>query len=444
MRPKEFYEQYTIEEESNHVFALFPHELKDQYLKHIKKPLEKIKTAVGTIVCQSYLDTQVGHEIMDEIWRGIQRASIVIADLTGQNPNVMFELGVALIKKDHVFLIAEKLPDQEKLPIDITQLKVHFYDLNKLRDLTDFLTKEVENRRGDEPDIANADVRLLLREVQRFSRESRFDVALALFAKMMEIEPGNWFIYKEWGSIYKEMQNFEEAHKKFQEALVLTKTNRQKARVYIEMANAYVKAKQVSQGLGFYGKAENLDSDNAELYSGWADAHYIQGSYEEAMNKQMTAVKLDGSQDNRWVLEFYSRKFADESFRMGLREFVDLKKRELAANPPVRLPRASGRGGTGSQGSGGREQRSRGNSPHEFRRFSDRTPVGSVVEGTITNVRHDLGVFVELVPNVTGLVFRNKLPTNFDTLSKFSRGGRLSVKITDYRYDKYQIELALP
>jgi len=260
--------RYTIEEQSNYVFALFPDQYQDRYLKHIKKPLEKIETTIGSIVCQSYLDTQTGLEIMDEIWRGIQSATIVIADLTEKNPNVMFELGVALMKKDHVIMIAEELSEPEKLPINLAQLKVHFFDPNKLRDLTKFLIKKVEDQQGPVPDVENPDVRRLLKEVKRLINENRSDTALALFLQMKEIESENWFIFKEWGSIYKEIQNFEEAHKKFQESLDLAKTNRQKARIYVEKANTYVKAKQVSQGLGFYGKAENLDSDNAELYSG--------------------------------------------------------------------------------------------------------------------------------------------------------------------------------
>lgn len=34
-------------------------------------------------------------DIMDDIWQGIYAADFIIADITGRNPNVLYELGIA-------------------------------------------------------------------------------------------------------------------------------------------------------------------------------------------------------------------------------------------------------------------------------------------------------------------------------------------------------------
>jgi len=59
--------------------------------------------------------------IHTEIWEGVKKSDIVIADVTGHNPNVMFELGVAAAAKDkgRVILIKESIPEEEKFPFDI-------------------------------------------------------------------------------------------------------------------------------------------------------------------------------------------------------------------------------------------------------------------------------------------------------------------------------------
>ncbi len=66
-----------------------------------------------------------GQSILGDIWSGIQAAEIVIADLTGKNPNVMYELGLchALWKK--VVLLSQIRDD---VPFDLRAWRVLWYD----------------------------------------------------------------------------------------------------------------------------------------------------------------------------------------------------------------------------------------------------------------------------------------------------------------------------
>jgi hypothetical protein len=55
----------------------------------------------------------------------LERAQVVIADLTGLNPNVLYELGIAHARCESVVLLA---PRNERLPFDLASLRCHFYD----------------------------------------------------------------------------------------------------------------------------------------------------------------------------------------------------------------------------------------------------------------------------------------------------------------------------
>ena len=62
--------------------------------------------------------------ITDQILDVISKARLIVADVSGKNPNVLYEIGVAHSLGKDVILIAEK---GETLPFDIAQQRVVFY-----------------------------------------------------------------------------------------------------------------------------------------------------------------------------------------------------------------------------------------------------------------------------------------------------------------------------
>jgi len=77
-----------------------------------------------------------GGRVMSDILEGIARAEIVLADLTGTNPNVMYELGIAHTVKnpEKVIIITQDAP--ENLPFDVRDLRVlryHASDAERLK-----------------------------------------------------------------------------------------------------------------------------------------------------------------------------------------------------------------------------------------------------------------------------------------------------------------------
>jgi hypothetical protein len=63
--------------------------------------------------------------IMDNIQRNIERARLVIADLTGRNANVFYEVGIAHTLKKPVLLLAQSISD---VPFDLRHRRVLLYE----------------------------------------------------------------------------------------------------------------------------------------------------------------------------------------------------------------------------------------------------------------------------------------------------------------------------
>jgi len=82
--------------------------------------------------------------LMDRVWRGIQEAEIVLADLTGRSPNVLYELGLAHVIGKRVILLTM---DPNDVPTDLAQYVQVRYS-NEGRDLIKFMRDLKENVRA--------------------------------------------------------------------------------------------------------------------------------------------------------------------------------------------------------------------------------------------------------------------------------------------------------
>jgi hypothetical protein len=64
-------------------------------------------------------------KIMDQVWRGIRSAEVLVAELTTRNPNVYYELGLAHALGKPVVLISSEEGD---VPFDLRHIRVIYYD----------------------------------------------------------------------------------------------------------------------------------------------------------------------------------------------------------------------------------------------------------------------------------------------------------------------------
>ena len=86
--------------------------------------------------------------LSDQIHSAIRRAEFVVADLTGANPNVLFEVGLALGLNKPVLLLSQG-PTKE-MPFDLQQLQVAMYrpdDLTAVRRYVELWLRDIRARR---------------------------------------------------------------------------------------------------------------------------------------------------------------------------------------------------------------------------------------------------------------------------------------------------------
>ena len=81
--------------------------------------------------------------VVEQIWEQIQKAKLLLADLSGKNPNVFYELGLSHAGGKPVVFTAAELDD---VPFDLRHLRVIIYDVrepdwaNRLsKSITDYL-----------------------------------------------------------------------------------------------------------------------------------------------------------------------------------------------------------------------------------------------------------------------------------------------------------------
>lgn len=65
-------------------------------------------------------------KIIDQVWKGITEAKVLIAELTTRNPNVFYELGLAHALQKPVVLVSS---NEEDVPFDLKHIRVIYYDV---------------------------------------------------------------------------------------------------------------------------------------------------------------------------------------------------------------------------------------------------------------------------------------------------------------------------
>jgi len=103
------------------VFVLTPFNevLKPVYEDHIRKVIEGLELDVARAD-----DFFTNGSIMADVWSALNYAEAVIADCTGRNPNVFYEIGIAHAIGKETILISQSLED---IPFDLRHLRVIIY-----------------------------------------------------------------------------------------------------------------------------------------------------------------------------------------------------------------------------------------------------------------------------------------------------------------------------
>src|SRR6185436_3567633 len=110
------------------VIIPFAEDFNDVY-STIKRSVGSVKDA-GDVECFSLKEFNAAGQITDDLIRELNQSSVCIADLTGCNPNVMWEVGYAMAGRKPMILISQD--DLNHLPFDLKLMRTIPYKRSSL------------------------------------------------------------------------------------------------------------------------------------------------------------------------------------------------------------------------------------------------------------------------------------------------------------------------
>lgn len=102
-----------------------------------------IRAAAATTnatVIRSDMGMAVGSDVVQSIQSAVQAASLIIADITDANPNVMYEVGLSQALNKPLLLVASS---SRSIPFDLARVRVVIYDLANPSEFVDRLAKSI-------------------------------------------------------------------------------------------------------------------------------------------------------------------------------------------------------------------------------------------------------------------------------------------------------------
>src|SRR5689334_21162351 len=190
---KEFLDSKLNPIEPDYVFTLLPETSKKIYNDYVKKAAESLG-----LRCESFLDFKHPSDALRDILTRIQRAEILVFDISGFTANVMWELGLALAIKDAERVIVIWQESDQPHPFNIYSHRVSFeYDPNSEESLSELYKKlrevmqRIHKATSRKAPIQSPEVKSLLENALRAVERKEWIAAEALFQTMDAREPDN-------------------------------------------------------------------------------------------------------------------------------------------------------------------------------------------------------------------------------------------------------------
>ena len=117
MRVVPYFRSRRFNLSSNRCFVIMPF-TPDWSARVYSRVIRPILEGCGLEVIRA--DDMFGHDIMEDIWRGINESLVVLADVTGRNANVFYELGIAHTLGKRTIILTQ---DDRDVPFDIARYR---------------------------------------------------------------------------------------------------------------------------------------------------------------------------------------------------------------------------------------------------------------------------------------------------------------------------------
>ena len=113
--------EFLVDQQLVFVLSPFHEPFNTIYTDHISPSVESIHG----LRCLRADDIYDNRPIMEDIWRFTNEARLLVAELTGRNPNVFYETGIAHTVGKDVILITQSMDD---VPFDLKHLRCVVYE----------------------------------------------------------------------------------------------------------------------------------------------------------------------------------------------------------------------------------------------------------------------------------------------------------------------------
>jgi nucleoside 2-deoxyribosyltransferase len=195
-----------MDENNLFAFVLMPFDSKfdDIYKFGIKEPAAQLGVLAERVDEQIYTEG-----ILDRIYRQIELADIIVADMTDQNPNVFYEVGFAHAKDKLCILLTSSAQD---IPFDLKHRR-HIVYGESITTLKERLIEELAWARGEIENIQKSHIKVKLKSVTGELNKSKFwadgevDFEVDLLNESnkpsAEIEAAYFYSTKDW-TLYQE------------------------------------------------------------------------------------------------------------------------------------------------------------------------------------------------------------------------------------------------
>lgn len=97
-----------------------------------------VEAAAAGFKCTLSVDNAAPGNIMNQVWQDIRRSEVIVADLTGENANVFYEMGLAHALGKAIIMIKQK--NAPRVPFDLSNHKYKEYDIADLDELKTWLS----------------------------------------------------------------------------------------------------------------------------------------------------------------------------------------------------------------------------------------------------------------------------------------------------------------
>ena len=248
-------------------------------------------------------------DISQDMFEYLEYSRIALTDLSGLNPNVMYELGVRHRARPAGTVLLRQVG--VKIPFDINQIKAFPYEYEPQEEavksgtfITQVLTASLEENRIDSPvrralEVQRASKSFIegdLKEAENAIRVGDRARAIAAYRRASAADPGNNFTYQRLGLLLKDDGKWPDALEQFEQAITAAPRYAEAWRERgIARNKLYVKANRdpaMPNGIDDLRKAIELSPDDYDAHASLAGALKREGQLSDALAEYRSAAEV--------------------------------------------------------------------------------------------------------------------------------------------------------